>query len=151
MLEPWGDRDRADWARSLPFVEPFRPRFAETDGLGHVSNTVYATYVELGRLHYLAALGDETPGRAFPFQHVIAELAIRYVAPAHHDEALAVRVGIRAVGRSSLTIEYALTAAEDPADLRAAAVTTVVSFDGVAPAPWNTAQRAALVAALTPV
>ena len=44
MLALYEPGSEAGWLRSFRFALELRPRFAETDALGHVSNTVYSTY-----------------------------------------------------------------------------------------------------------
>jgi acyl-CoA thioester hydrolase len=137
LFEPDGE---AAWLRSFRFAVPLRPRYCETDALGHVSNVVYPEYLEYGRLQYFAAIGDPEPG-PFPFAHVTAELHLRYVAAAYYDEPLEVRSKIVALGRSSATMQQALVGEGET--LRSLSVVTVVRT-GERPAHWTPAQRAAI-------
>jgi acyl-CoA thioester hydrolase len=143
LLELFEAGDEAAWLRSLHFSVSLRPRYCETDALGHVSNVVYPAYLEYGRLQYFAAAGDPEPS-PFPFAHVTAELHLRYVAACFYDEPLEVRSKIAALGRSSATMEQAIVGAGD--SLRSFSRVTVVRTDGANSAPWTVAQRAALEA-----
>ena len=120
-----------------------RPRYCETDALGHVSNVVYPAYLELSRLQYFIAAGDPEPG-PFAFAHVAAELQLRYVAACYYDEPLAVRSKLVALGRTSATMEQAIVGADH--SIRALSRVTVVHSGGEGSAPWTQAQRAALIA-----
>jgi acyl-CoA thioester hydrolase len=140
LFEPGGE---AAWLASFRFGVPLRPRYCETDALGHVSNTVYPGYLEFGRLQYFAAAGDPEPS-PFPFAHVTAELHVRYVAPCFYDEPLEVRSKIVNIGRSSAAMDQAIVGAGE--SLRSLSRVTVVRLDGDNPAPWTDAQRAALEA-----
>jgi acyl-CoA thioester hydrolase len=41
---------------------PIQVRFGDTDMFGHVNNAAFASYVELGRLRFLEALGQPAAG-----------------------------------------------------------------------------------------
>lgn len=141
MLELFARGDDAAWLGSFRFAAPLRPRLNEVDALGHVSNVVYPTYLEFGRMQYFAAIGDPEPSQ-FPFIHLVAELRMRYLARCFYDEPLEVLSKIAVLGRSSATIEQAIVGAG--ASLRAIAVVTIVRFAAGGPAPWTEAQRAAI-------
>jgi acyl-CoA thioester hydrolase len=147
VLQPYEPGGEAGWLRSFRFALEVRPRFCETDALGHVSNTVYATYWELGRLRYLAALGEaeDAPRRVLAFNHVAVEITTRMLRPCFYDEELLVHTRVSALGRSSMTIEHALTAAETE-EIRAVGLIAVVSSDGEKTVPWTDGQRAKLEA-----
>ncbi len=141
MLELYRPGDEAAWLRTFRFSVELRPRYCETDALGHVSNTVYTAYLELGRLQYFLAAGDPEPG-PFAFAHVTAELHLRYIAACFYDEGLRVWSKLTALGRSSATMDQAL--AGDDGSVRASSRVVVVRSDGNSGASWTPAQRTAL-------
>ena len=147
MLELFEPGSEAAWLRSFRFALEVRPRFAETDALGHVSNTVYATYWELARLRYLEAIGeaDDAPKRILAFNHMAVEITTRMMRPCYYDEVLLIHARIAALGRSSMTMEYALSAPETE-DVRAIARIVVVATNGDGAIPWTPGQRAKLEA-----
>ena len=147
MLELYEPGSEAEWLRSFRFALEVRPRFCEIDGLGHVSNTVYTTYWELGRLRYLAAVGeaDDAPKRMFPFNHMAVEIAFRMLKPCYYEEELLVHARVASLGKSSLTMEHALSVAGTE-ELRATARIVVVASDGERGIPWTHGQRAKLEA-----
>jgi acyl-CoA thioester hydrolase len=140
LFAPGGE---AAWLETLGFRVSLRPRYSETDAAGHVSNVVYPAYLEYGRLQYFAAIGDPEAG-AFPFEHVTAELHLRYVAACYYDEALDVRSRIVSIGRSSATMEQAIVGAGET--VRTVSVVTIVRSVRTGSAPWTAAQRAAIEA-----
>jgi acyl-CoA thioester hydrolase len=145
LYPPGGE---ADWLRSFRFRVDLRPRFCETDALGHVSNTVYARYWELARLRYFETIGeaDDAPRRALAFSHMAVEITTRMLRPCFYDEPLLVHARIAALGRSSATFEHAITP-PDRDDVRAVARIAVVSSAGEGrAAPWTAGQRAKLEA-----
>jgi len=105
---------------------------------------VYPEYFELSRLQFFKAANDPEPG-SFAFQHVTAELTLRYLAACFYDEPLRVFSKLVALGRSSATLDQALTGADGT--LRAIARMTVVRLQGDRTAPWSAAQLTALAAA----
>lgn len=147
MLELYATGSEADWLRSFRFALAVRPRFCETDALGHVSNTVYTTYWELARLRYFETIGeaDDAPKRILAFNHMAVEIAFRMIKPCFYDEELLVHARVASLGRSSATMEHALSA---PAggDVRALARIVVVASDGDRATPWTPGQRAKLEA-----
>jgi acyl-CoA thioester hydrolase len=144
LYEPGGE---AAWLRSFRFALEVRPRFCETDALGHVSNTVYTTYWELGRLRMLGAIGeaDDSPQRTFPFNHMAVEIAFRMLRPCFYDEEMLVHARVAALGRSSMVMEHALSVAASE-ELRAVARIVVVASDGERSIPWTPGQRTKLEA-----
>ena len=143
MLALYEPGDEARWLASFRFSVGLRPRYCECDGQAHVSNVVYPEYLELGRLQFFKAANDPEPGD-FAFQHVTAELQLRYLAACFYDEPLTVRSKLSVLGRSSATMDQALCGADD--DVRAISRVTIVRSAGGATAPWTEAQRAALEA-----
>jgi len=143
LLAPFEPGKEAAWLASLRFTVALRPRFCDTDAIGHVSNVVYPEYLELGRLQYFAALGDPEPGR-YPFAHVTAELHLRYVAACFYDEPLEVRSRVTALGRSSATLEQAIVGAGE--SLRTISRIVIVRSVDDHPVPWTAAQRSAIEA-----
>ena len=147
MLELYEPGSEAAWLRSFRFTLEVRPRFCETDALGHVSNTVYTTYWELARLRFLEAVGEagDAPKRILAFSHMTVEIATRMLRPCFYDEPLLVRARVASLGRSSMTMEHALSGAENE-DVRAIARIVVVASDGEHGIPWTRGQRAKLEA-----
>jgi acyl-CoA thioester hydrolase len=145
LYAPGGE---AAWLRSFRFSVELRPRFCETDALGHVSNTVYTTYWELARLRYFETIGeaDDAPRRILAFSHMAVEITTRMMRPCFYDEPLLVHARIAALGRTSATFEHAL-APPDGGDVRAVArIAVVSSSDDIGPTPWTPGQRAKLEA-----
>jgi acyl-CoA thioester hydrolase len=147
VFAPYEPGGEAAWLRSFRFALEVRPRFSETDGLGHVSNVVYPTYWELGRLRMFAAIGeaDDAPQRTFPFQHMAVEITTRMLRPCFYDEELLVHARVASLGRTSMIVEHALTDVES-AELRALGRVALVSSDGEHTIPWTPGQRAKLEA-----
>lgn len=144
MLQPYEPGNEAAWLASFPFYVEVRPRYCECDGQGHVSNVVYPEYFELSRLQFFKAAVDPEPGD-FAFQHVTAELTLRYLATCLYDEPLRIYSKLIALGRASATLDQAVTGSDGT--IRTLARMTVVRAQGAGALPWTQAQIAALEAA----
>lgn len=143
-LELFAPGGEAAWLRSFAWSQPLRPRFFETDALGHVSNVFYTAYIEIARLDFFNGLGD--PARRppnFGFMHNAAEITLRFFRPCFYDEALEVHARVASLGRSSAILEHAITAREG-SDIRTVARVAIVCVQGDRSAPWSDAQRAIL-------
>ncbi len=144
MLTLYEAENEAAWLASFSFSVEVRPRYYECDGQGHLSNVVYPAYFELSRLQYFEAAGDPEPSASFAFQHVTAELHLRYVAACFYHEPLRVASKLAALGRSSATMEQVVFGADD--SIRAVARIALVRAGAGdhTTQPWSDAQRTAL-------
>ncbi len=142
-LEFYEPGSEATWLRSFAWSRPLRPRFFETDSLGHVNNVFYTAYIEMARLDFFAVLGD--PDRTSPhfgFMHVAAEITLRFVRPCYYNDSLDIYTRLAVLGRSSAVLEHAIAAGAD--DIRTLARVTIVGVNGDRPTPWTDGQRAIL-------
>ena len=101
-------------------------RFADTDGLGHVNNANYLSFLETSRIDYLRqVLGCI---KIEEFGVIIARIEIDYKSPALHHEKLLVGCRVFEIGGASIKMEYRL---EDKATGRlvAEAKSVMVSYD----------------------
>lgn len=81
-------------------------RFRDCDAMGHVNHAVYFTYFEQSRLTWWRSLGGGSgfPGAATNIVHAECD----YRAPAFVHDELEVRLKLKAIGRSSVTLGYEL-------------------------------------------
>jgi acyl-CoA thioester hydrolase len=91
-----------------PFVFREDVRFRDLDGMGHVNNAVFLTYLEQARFHFLERVGlarveDEPP-------LILARVEIDFRSPAGFGDD--VEIGVRAgrIGTKSFELEYELRA-----------------------------------------
>jgi acyl-CoA thioester hydrolase len=143
-LELYAPGSEAQWLRSFAWSQRFRPRFFETDALGHVSNVFYTAYIEIARLDFFNTLDDpdrEPPN--FGFMHNAAEITMRFLLPCFYDEALEMHARVASLGRSSAMLEHAITSAGG-SDIRTLARVAIVCVKQHRSAPWSEAQRAIL-------
>jgi acyl-CoA thioester hydrolase len=98
-------------------------RYADIDTLGHVSNTVYAVYLELGRAQWFLSL----PGKPVP--SVVVNLNINYLGEIKFEDKVHVITRCIKVGNKSIQLAQDILANERCVTT---AVTTLVGFDPVA-------------------
>jgi acyl-CoA thioester hydrolase len=114
-------------------------RFGDTDAYSHVNNAVFATFCESGRVHLFRTRLDPTlpPGVYW----VIVRLVINFHAELRYPGHVRIGTWLTKLGRSSLTLEYALFSSEQ---LAATAESVCVLMDGATrrPLPFPEANRA---------
>ena len=106
-----------------------RVRYAETDQMGVVYHAEYLVWCEMGRTEYMRQLGTsyasiERSGTLL----VVADVSIRYHAPARYDEIVRVETTLSDVRSRALTFDYVIFHANDGARL-VTARTLLVSLD----------------------
>jgi acyl-CoA thioester hydrolase len=85
------------------FEHELEVRFRDCDGLGHVNNAVYLTYLEQARFAFWQRL---TGIRGIPRSFILARVECDYRLQATAGDRLVVRLRVTAVGKSSFTFEY---------------------------------------------
>jgi acyl-CoA thioester hydrolase len=98
-------------------------RIRDFDGMGHVNNAVYLTYLELARDEYVKRVVGESLG---DIGAALVNLDIDFRAEIGSGEDVTVAVSAQELGTSSMVLEYQVRADGEPA---ATAETTVVAFD----------------------
>lgn len=87
-------------------VAPLRPRFRDTDAMGHVNNAVYVTYLEVARQEYWRALTENSNYRVVPF--ILAHVTIDFRSEALMHETLELCIRCSYVGGKSFGFDYAI-------------------------------------------
>ena len=88
-------------------ITPIRVRYAETDAMGIVHHAVYPVWMELGRSDLLRELGQSYAAwEARGVMMSVAEIRVRYRAPARYDELVEVRTRLREAGRRKVVFAY---------------------------------------------
>ena len=90
-------------------VSPLRPRFRDTDAMGHINNAVYVTYLEVARQEYWRAFKHDDNYRVVPF--ILAHVDIDFRSEAHMHETLELCIRCSYVGTRSFGFDYAIRAA----------------------------------------
>ncbi len=87
-------------------VAPLRPRFRDTDAMGHINNAVYVTYLEVARQEYWRAFKQDEDYRVVPF--ILAHVDIDFRSEALMKETLELCIRCSHVGTKSFGFEYAI-------------------------------------------
>jgi acyl-CoA thioester hydrolase len=119
------------------FVHRLTTRFNDLDGMGHVNNAVYLTYVEEARIAFLHPFG------ATYDDMILARMEIDYRSPLKDGEDVEVGVRCTKVGRSSFDLEYELRAGGRLV-AEARSVQVAYSYERAASVPIPDAWRATL-------
>ncbi len=99
-------------------------RFSDLDGMGHVNNAVFLTYLEQARLAWFGQLADDEP---MPLTDIIlARTEIDFRSPLVFGETVAIGVRPSRLGTKSFELEYELRACER---LVAEAKSVIVGYD----------------------
>ena len=122
-----------------------RVRYAETDQMGVVYHAEYLVWCEMGRTEYMRRLGTsyasiERSGTLL----VVADVSIRYHAPARYDEIVRVETTLTDVRSRALTFDYAIFNGLDGTRLVTARTMLVATDLAGRPKPLATEVRAEL-------
>tara|TARA_B100000767_G_C19643585_1_gene483635 strand:+ start:601 stop:1017 length:417 start_codon:yes stop_codon:yes gene_type:complete len=80
------------------------PRFAETDALGHINNTVLPVWFEQGRHDIFEAVHPGLSVDNWPL--ILAKISVEFKAQIYFGEDVVVRTAIEKVGHSSILVNH---------------------------------------------
>ncbi len=101
-------------------------RFNDVDGLGHVNNALYLTYLEHARMRFFTEVAGSKSERDFPF--ILAMAAIDYKAPIKMGSKPVVKFWTSRVGGKSWDFDYEIKDAKTSV-VYATAKTVQVAYD----------------------
>ena len=107
----------------FPFVFREDVRFRDLDGMGHVNNAVFLTYLESARIAYLEALGAGANPQA---GLILARIDVDFRSPISLGERVEVGVRPSRLGAKSFELEYEVRA---DGRLAAEARSVLVGYD----------------------
>lgn len=81
-------------------------RYADTDRQGHVNNSVFAVFIETGRVELL--YDPEAPMAEDGAEFVIARLSVDFRAEVQWPGTIETGTGVERIGRSSVTLVQSL-------------------------------------------
>ena len=81
-----------------------RPRFRDTDAMGHINNAVYVTYLEVARQEYWRDFSRDQDYRRVPF--ILAGVKIDFRSEALVSERLAIGIRCDWIGTKSFAFGY---------------------------------------------
>jgi acyl-CoA thioester hydrolase len=109
------------------FSTELRVRYAETDQMGVVYHAHYLVWCEVARTSLIRELGSsyaqlEKDGLIL----AVADARVRYHAPAHYDEQIAVACWVSSVQSRAVTFEYRIDRIDGDAPVRLATASTML-------------------------
>ncbi len=128
------------------FAWPIRVRYSEVDGQGIVFNSRYLEYVDIALTEYLRAVGFQYHEivERHGFDPALVKATLEFKRAARFDEELQVCARVTAIGRTSFTMDFAITRAAND-ELVTSIQIVYVNFDKAAqtsrPVPENIRRR----------
>ncbi len=107
------------------FRHKIEVRFNDFDGMGHVNNAVFLTYLEMARINYFQNV-LKTNKIKHGFDFILARVSIDYKKPIE-DHYIIAEIWISRIGNSSFDFSYRLVDEEN--NLYAEATSVQVSYD----------------------
>lgn len=106
---------------------PIQLRFNDTDSLGHVNNSVYFSFYDLGKTSYFSALKGEivTPQRV---DVVVAHAEVDFLKPVFLDSNVEVQTTVSHIGNKSFTLVQRIIDVKHN-DVKCVCKTVMVGFD----------------------
>ncbi len=120
------------------FVRTQEVEFRDLDGLGHVNNAVYLSYLESAKLAYLR---DVAGLRRLEQAGIVANVHIEFRSPAFLGEVLEIGTRVASVGTKSIRFEFEVRGREGRVVAEASSVHVAFDYErreaiGV-PAEWR--------------
>lgn len=108
-------------------ILPIQMRFNDFDTLGHLNNTVYFSFYDLGKTNYFETILREKIDRT-NLDLVIAHIEVDFLSPVFPAESIAVQTTVVEVGRKSFRLFQQLIDV-DTKDVKCVCRTVMVGFD----------------------
>ena len=89
---------------SFSVVHEIRPRFRDTDAMGHLNNAVYVTYLEIARQAYWEHAWRQSDYSSVPF--ILAHVTIDFRSEALVSEVLEIGIRCEWIGDRSFAFVY---------------------------------------------
>lgn len=86
------------------FTVPVDVRFNDVDGMGHVNNALYLTYLEHCRMRFFTEVAGSKSERDFPF--ILAHAALDYKFPIKMNAQPQVKMWTSRIGGKSWDFDY---------------------------------------------
>ncbi len=102
-------------------------RFNDADSLGHINNSVYLTYFDLGKTEYFNTV------RGFNYLErkvdiVVAHIDVNFIKPVFLNDKVAVETAVTKIGNKSLNLEQQIICCKS-GEIKCKCNTTMVGID----------------------
>ena len=112
----------------FPISVEFPIHWGEMDALGHVNHARILTWMETARIALFDEIGLQSRGD-LTIGPILANINVNYYAPIHYPGRMNAGVRVTKVGRTSFTLDYAITNADAPERVLAGGTTVIVLYD----------------------
>lgn len=109
------------------YTVPIELRFNDMDGLGHVNNAAYLTFLEHARMRFFTEEAGSQSEKDFPF--IIAHAAVDYKHPMKMGAKPQVSMWTSRIGGKSWDFDYEIVDAEKAGIVYATGKTVQVAYD----------------------
>lgn len=106
------------------FTTVIQPRFSETDGLGHINNTVIPIWFEEGRLGIFKIFNPTLAMHSWNL--ILKKYDIEFCAQLFHTETVKIETSVTKIGKTSITVKQI---ASQNDEIKAIGTTILVHFD----------------------
>lgn len=106
-----------------PFVYEVQLRFCDLDGLGHINNAIYVTYMELARTYWQKEIKESLES----FDWILGSIHVRYIKEARITDDIRIFMWVSRIGTKSWDFSYAFVNQKD--DIFAKAKSTQIGFN----------------------
>ncbi len=106
---------------------PVQLRFNDLDGLGHVNNSVYLSFYDIGKSRYFNAVKGEVIG-VDQLDVVIAHVDVDFLAPVFLTDEIEVRTTVESIGNKSFTLLQQIVDTRTE-EIKCTCRTVMVGFD----------------------
>ncbi len=129
------------------FTTDIQMRFRDIDGMGHVNNSVYLSYIELARTQFYMQVAQKRTLEEIDF--ILAHVDIDFESQATWGDQVRVAAWPSKIGTSSFTLSYEISESKSGRVLaRAKSVLVSYDYEKREPKPIPAYFRALLEAAL---
>lgn len=116
-----------DSAISYKHTLPIQIRFNDVDAQGHVNNSIYFTFYDLGKTTYFQHVMAWNP-EDIKIGAVIAHAEVDFLSPLHGHEPVAVQTAVSKVGHKSFNLMQRLINSETQ-EVKCVCFSVMVAFD----------------------
>ncbi len=111
----------------IPTPFEVQVRFADIDMMGHVNNSVYLSYFEMTRVHYL----EKLLGSKWDYQKdgfLLARNEIDYIKPIFLHDSPQIELKTNSIGNKSFTFTYTIRVNDE---VRTKGLSVMVCYDSI--------------------
>lgn len=107
---------------------PVQLRFNDTDALGHVNNSVYLSFYDLGKSAYLEIINNGKKVKPKEVDIVVAHIEVDFIEPVFLHDRIAVQTTVSHIGNKSFSLMQRIIDEETGRE-KCVCTTVMVGFD----------------------